>query len=78
MGRVWILASAALLLLPELARACAVCYGSAEGEMIDGARASVLFLLGLTYLLLGGGIGLVFVARRRTGAKQENEEGDDR
>lgn len=75
MGRAWILASAAILLLPELAGACAVCYGAAEGDMIDGARASILFLLGLTYLVLGGGIGLVLVARRRAGGSEtEGEE----
>jgi hypothetical protein len=51
-------------LLPRLAHACAVCYGNAEGDVIGGTRLSVVFLLGLTYLLLGGGIGAFLLARR--------------
>jgi hypothetical protein len=60
-------ATAALLGLlgPAAARACTVCYGAADDAMIDGTRLSVVFLLGLTYLLLGGGVGMFLFARRR-------------
>jgi hypothetical protein len=47
------------------AAACPVCYGEAGGSMIDGAKLSVLFLGSLVYLLIGGGIGVVFLIRRR-------------
>ena len=57
-------AAAASALLPDVAHACAVCYGAADDPMIDGTRLSVIFLLGLTYLLLGGGVGLFLLSRR--------------
>lgn len=41
--------------------------------MIDGARAAILFMLVLTYLLVGGGIGMVWIARRRA-ANEDDEE----
>jgi hypothetical protein len=50
--------------LPAVARACTVCYGAADDAMIDGTRLSVVFLLGLTYLLLGGGVGMFLLSRR--------------
>lgn len=45
--------------------ACPVCYGGASGSMIDGAKLSVLFLGSLVYLLIGAGVGVVFLLRRR-------------
>lgn len=57
-------AALATAVLPAVAQACAVCYGNADGRMIDGTRLSVIFLLGLTYLLLGGGVGLFLLSRR--------------
>lgn len=57
------LATAALWALPALA--CPVCYGEAEGGVIDGTKMSVAFLGGLVYLVLFGGVGMVLVARRR-------------
>ena len=45
--------------------ACPVCYGEAGGSMIDGAKLSVLFLGSLVYLLIGAGVGVVFLLRRR-------------
>jgi|GEM_PF-4541867 len=44
---------------------CPVCYGDAEGEVINGTKWSVAFLGALVYLLLGGAGGLVLVQRRR-------------
>ena len=51
-------------LAPAAARACTVCYGAADDPVIDGTRLSVVFLLGLTYLLVGGGVGMFLLARR--------------
>ena len=55
------------------ANACSVCYGAAEGDMIDGARAAIVFMLALTYVLLGGGIGMVWIAHRRRRGEGEEE-----
>ncbi|HVS01787.1 MAG TPA: hypothetical protein VMT16_03380 [Thermoanaerobaculia bacterium] len=56
-------AAAALAADPLLA--CAVCYGKAGDPMIDGARLSILFMVGLTYGLLLGGVALVVVVRTK-------------
>lgn len=54
-----------LLVLPAEVAACPVCYGEAEGNVIDGAKLSVVFLGALVYAVIGGGIGLVLLVRRR-------------
>ena len=45
--------------------ACSVCFGAAQDPVVEGTKLSIVFLLGLTYLLLGGGIGMVLVVRRK-------------
>lgn len=67
------LALATLWAAPALA--CPVCYGEASGEVIEGTRWSVAFLGGLVYLVLFGGVGMVFVARKRALAKGEPRHG---
>lgn len=52
-------------LLAAPAFACPVCYGEAEGSVIDGAKLSVIFLGALVYLLIGGGVALAVVVHRR-------------
>jgi hypothetical protein len=47
------------------AAACPVCYGEAEGEVIEGTQWSVAFLGALVYGLIGGAGALVLVQRRR-------------
>ena len=47
--------------------ACSVCYGAAKDSMIDGGQNAILFMLLLTYLLLGGGAFLMITMRRRIG-----------
>jgi hypothetical protein len=65
--RAWLLAIiVALPLLAALpAAACPVCYGEAEGEVVEGTQWSVAFLGGLVYLVMGGGVGMVVMQRRR-------------
>lgn len=63
-GTATLLAATGAALAPAAARACTVCYGAADDPVIDGTRLSVVFLLGLTYLLVGGGIGMFLLARR--------------
>ncbi len=45
--------------------ACSVCWGAAQDPVVEGTKLSIVFLLGLTYLLLGGGVGMVFMVRRK-------------
>ena len=45
--------------------ACSVCWGAAQDPVVEGTKLSIVFLLGLTYLLLGGGVGMVLLLRRR-------------
>lgn len=53
------------LLLPAQTLACSVCWGAAQDPVVQGTKLSIVFLLGLTYLLLGGGVGMVFLVRRK-------------
>jgi hypothetical protein len=57
-------------LLPAGAHACAVCYGPAESPALQGTRLSILFLLVLTYVLLGGGVASFLLLRRRAVRRQ--------
>jgi hypothetical protein len=59
------LAAAWLLLGAAEAAACPVCYGEAGGDVIDGAKLSILFLGGLVYMVIGGAAGVVLALRRR-------------
>ena len=70
-------AAGGLLLAPAAARACAVCYGAASDPLLDGTRWSVVFLLVLTYLLLGGG-GVLFVLARRGARRAGRDESTER
>lgn len=45
--------------------ACAVCYGQAQGDVISGAKLSIVFLGALVYAVIGGGVGVLFALRRR-------------
>ena len=45
--------------------ACSVCWGAAQDPVVHGTKLSIVFLLGLTYLLLGGGVGMVLLVRRK-------------
>jgi hypothetical protein len=45
--------------------ACGVCFGNSNSDMARGARLSVMFLLVLTYLVIGGGVAAFFHSRSR-------------
>ncbi len=53
-----------LLAWPRTAEACAVCYGQAEGAMLDGARIGVYLLLA-TLVAVQTGFVVFFVYLRR-------------
>lgn len=57
------------------AAACPVCYGEAGGDVIDGAKLSILFLGGLVYMVIGGGVGVVLALRRRVRKNLDRRHG---
>lgn len=68
---------AALVLLtwfatPSVVEACTVCYGEAEGPMIDAARGGVFVLFGLVGLVQIAFIGFFVCLRRRARLHQES------
>ena len=53
------------VMLPDMVRACAVCYGNPESDMAKGAAAGVLVLMGIIVSVLVGIVGVtIFWARR--------------
>ncbi|MEM7482231.1 MAG: hypothetical protein AAF481_13730 [Acidobacteriota bacterium] len=70
-----VLVIAALFLWPGDLLACPVCYGEAEEPVIDGARWSIIFLGGLLYAMIGGGLTLFLLLRRRAQRLQEPQRG---
>ena len=58
---------------PSAVEACGVCFGEAEGPMIDGARMGVFMLFGLT-ILVQGAFGAFFITLyRRSRGTARNE-----
>ena len=53
------------LLLSAQTLACSVCWGAAQDPVVHGTKLSIVFLLGLTYVLLGGGVGMMLLVRRK-------------
>lgn len=51
--------------LPDRLWACSVCFGSVEGPLVDGLNLSVIFMLLLTYTVIGGFVGFFVYLRRR-------------
>ena len=45
--------------------ACPVCFGAAEGSMIDGAKLGVLVLLAITLAVQGGFVAFFLYLRKR-------------
>jgi len=61
--------AAGLLLLdaiiPDTAAACAVCFGAAQEEAVQGLQAGILLLLGMVALVFAGVGAFLLAARRR-------------
>ena len=53
------------VMIPEVARACAVCYGNPESDMAKGAAAGVLVLMGIVVSVLVGIVGVTLFWMRR-------------
>lgn len=54
---------AALAAVP--AWACAVCFGETDSPMARGAEFSILFMLVVTYVVIGGGVAAFLALRIR-------------
>lgn len=59
---------AAVLALPGLASACAVCFGDPGAQMTKGAEQGVWFLLGIM-VLVQIGFGIFFLHLRRRASR---------
>jgi len=55
-------------LLPDIANACAVCFGDPNSPLVKGARLGILFLGGVVVLVLGTIAGVAFTWSRRARA----------
>ena len=50
---------------PDTAAACAVCFGAAQEEAVQGLQAGILLLLGMVALVFAGVGAFLIAARRR-------------
>ena len=66
------LAALAMLAVASASWACPVCFGESDSPIVKGAEYSVLFMMGVTYSLIGGGLATFVILRRR----QRRLEGD--
>lgn len=66
-ARRWVIgwSCAVAALWAEGAAACTVCYGDSEAAIVRGAEQATLLMVGVTYLLLGGGAATFVVLRQR-------------
>ncbi len=67
------LAAFAMVVGATSAFGCTVCFGESDHPIVKGLEASVIFLVGVTYSLLGGGVASFFLLRRR--ARRLAEQG---
>jgi hypothetical protein len=65
---------AAMLLLPDVASACAVCFGDKDSQMVKGANSGIFFLLTIIGLVQIGFVALFWSFWRRSKALQRRKE----
>jgi len=53
------------LALPQLAAACAACFGAADSPMVHGQNQAILFLLGIVALVQVGVVKVIWDFRQR-------------
>lgn len=64
----------ALLLAPDTARACSVCFGNSDSKLTQGMLAGVLVLLFVVVAVLGGFVALFIYLARRAAAVETLEK----
>lgn len=57
------------------AAACPVCFGETDEHVAQGVRWSMVFLGGLVYLVIGGGLAMFLALRRRARRLQDPRRG---
>ncbi len=63
---IWGVLIAALLALAAESLGCPVCFGDSDDPIIKGLESSILFMVGITYTLILGGIATFILLRRRS------------
>ena len=64
-SRLFAVALALVLVMPDLVVACPNCYGDPDSTMTQGLNVAILLLLGVTGTVLGGIVGFFFYLRQR-------------
>ncbi len=54
-----------LLIIPDLARACATCYGAPDDPMTAGMNMAIFLMLGVTGSVLGSIVAFMIYLRNR-------------
>jgi len=68
------LALAAMLAVAAPSFGCPVCFGESDAPIVKGAEMSILFMMGVTYTLIGSGVATFLVLRRRRRLAIETKE----
>ncbi len=68
-----LIVAAVVLLVPELALACPVCFGNSDAPAARGMNQAILAMLGITGVVLSGFIALFVVLARRARLYRESE-----
>ena len=66
------LAALAMLAVASASMACPVCFGESDSPIVKGAEYSILFMMGVTYALIGGGLATAIFLRRRQRRRQDD------
>lgn len=61
----WLLVIFLSIALAGQSLGCAVCFGDSDAPIVKGVEMSVLFMVGVTYSVILGGIAVFFLLRRR-------------
>ena len=62
---IWLAVVVALLALAAESLGCPVCFGESDDPIIKGLESSILFMVGITYTLILGGVATFIFLRRR-------------
>ena len=69
-----ILVAFLLLMTPQIAQACPVCFGNGSGPMIDGVNNGLWVLLGILAVVQAGFVALFWSFWRRAKALRQRRE----
>lgn len=61
----WLLALFLSIALAGQSFGCPVCFGDSDAPIVKGVEMSVLFMVGITYSVILGGVAVFFLLRYR-------------